>query len=72
MAYIIQLKRDTAANWELYNPILNEGEMGYQTDGSHLIKVGDGTTEWNDLPVYFQLPDEQPQTFTRSFMLGGL
>ncbi|MDD4247533.1 MAG: hypothetical protein PHT13_00245 [Methanosarcina sp.] len=71
MAYIIQLRRDTAANWAAANPKLESGEMGFQTDGLKLIKVGDGETDWNDLPVYFQLPEVQPQTFTRSFMLGG-
>jgi len=72
MAYIIQLRRDTSANWAFHNPVLQDGEMGYQTDGLQLIKIGDGETHWNDLLVYFQLPEDQPQTFTRSFMMGGL
>ena len=42
------LRRDTAANWRTKNPILREGEEGYETDTGKR-KVGDGTTEWNNL-----------------------
>lgn len=49
MADIIKLKRDTAANWTLNNPILAEGEVGVETD-TKLQKTGDGVTAWNSLP----------------------
>lgn len=42
------LRRDTAANWNTKNPILREGEEGYETDTGRR-KVGNGTTEWNNL-----------------------
>ena len=42
------LRRDKAANWSAKNPILREGEEGYETDTGKR-KVGDGTTEWNNL-----------------------
>ena len=45
---VIQLRRDTAANWRAVNPILREGEPGYETD-TKLRKIGDGVTAWNDL-----------------------
>jgi len=45
----IQLRRDTAANWELVNPILAPGEYGLETD-TDLKKLGDGSTAWSDLP----------------------
>ena len=47
----IQHRRDTTANWELNNPILNEGELGieFRTNGSTGVKIGDGTSTWNDL-----------------------
>ena len=32
MASIIQLRRDTAARWTSINPILAEGEKGYELD----------------------------------------
>ena len=42
------LRRDTAANWSEKNPILREGEEVYETDTGKR-KVGNGTTEWNNL-----------------------
>jgi len=48
MADIIQLRRDTAANWTSANPTLAQGELGTETDTSK-IKIGDGSTVWNSL-----------------------
>lgn len=48
MATIIQLRRDTAANWTANNPILADGEEGFETD-TKKRKVGDGSTAWNSL-----------------------
>jgi len=48
MASIIQLRRDTAANWTSANPTLAQGELGVETDTSK-IKVGDGSTAWSSL-----------------------
>lgn len=48
MAVIIQIRRDLAANWTSANPILAQGEFGFETDTGQL-KVGDGTTAWNAL-----------------------
>jgi hypothetical protein len=45
MADIIQIRRDTAANWTSANPILAQGELGVETD-SDKFKVGDGSTAW--------------------------
>lgn len=46
---VIQLKRGTAARWEELNLILEAGQPGFVTDENRL-KIGDGTTAWNDLP----------------------
>jgi hypothetical protein len=48
MANRIQLRRDTAANWDRVNPVLEDGEPGYVTDTDQ-IKYGDGNTAWRDL-----------------------
>lgn len=48
MADMIQIRRDTAANWTSANPILAQGELGAETDTSK-IKIGDGTTAWASL-----------------------
>ena len=45
MANIIQIRRDTAANWTSANPTLAQGELGVETD-TLKIKIGDGSTTW--------------------------
>lgn len=44
----IQLRRDSSENWKKYNPVLMEGEVGYETD-TRKRKIGDGHIAWNDL-----------------------
>lgn len=51
MADRIQQRRDTAARWSQFNPILLEGEVGYVTDNPNQYKIGDGVRAWNDLPL---------------------
>jgi hypothetical protein len=51
LAHRLQLRRDTTTNWSSVNPILAEGELGFDTDTGQL-KLGDGTTAWNDLDYY--------------------
>lgn len=46
---IIKLKRALKATWETVNPVLASGEPGVELD-THMSKVGDGVTPWNDLP----------------------
>lgn len=48
MVIQIQVRRDTAANWTSNNPVLAEGEWGYETD-TKKFKIGDGTTHWGSL-----------------------
>lgn len=45
---LIQLRRDTAANWASVNPILAVGEQGFETDTGK-FKIGTGSTAWNSL-----------------------
>lgn len=49
MAVIIQVRRDTAANWTSEDPTLASGEIGYETDTGK-IKVGNGASAWTALP----------------------
>lgn len=49
-------RNDTAANWESANPILSQGEQGWDTTNNKL-KVGDGVTAWNSLDWYGATPD---------------
>ena len=48
MATRIQLRRDTAANWQSVNPVLAQGELGLNLD-TNQVKLGDGVTAWNSL-----------------------
>lgn len=48
MGNLIQVRRDTAANWTSVNPTLAQGEIGLETD-TGFEKIGDGTTAWNSL-----------------------
>lgn len=48
MANRIQLRRDTTANWEEINPVLADGEMGYDIVTNE-IRIGDGSTAWTGL-----------------------
>lgn len=45
---MIKLRRGTAAEWADVNPVLAEGEPGFETD-TRLLKIGDGETAWADL-----------------------
>jgi len=62
MAYkVLQLRRDTAANWTSNDPTLAEGELGVETD-TLKMKVGDGSTAWTALAYLSSLyTDEEAQ-----------
>lgn len=45
----MQQRRGTTAEWTAANPVLSDGELGYnRTTGE--IRIGDGVTAWNSLP----------------------
>lgn len=44
----IQLRRDSAADWASANPVLAEGELGYETDTGR-AKYGTGSRTWDRL-----------------------
>ena len=46
---IFLVRGNTAANWEANNPILRNREVAYDKTAGRL-KIGDGTTAWNNLP----------------------
>ena len=48
----MQIRRDTAANWNSANPVLLIAEWGFETD-SGKIKIGDGSTAWQQLDYAF-------------------
>jgi hypothetical protein len=61
----IKFRRDTAAAWTEANPVLAQGEPGFEHD-TGLLKIGDGETAWNSL-VYAggnSLVDDKAVTVT--------
>ncbi len=48
MADLIQVRRDSSTNWVSANPLLAQGEPGFETDTKKL-KIGDGIVNWNSL-----------------------
>lgn len=52
MADIIQIRRGTASQWSSTNPVLADGELGFETD-TKKGKLGDGSTAWNSLTYSF-------------------
>lgn len=49
MAVVIRFKRGQSTTWESKNLLLGPGEPGFELDTKQL-KIGDGTTVWNELP----------------------
>jgi hypothetical protein len=52
MADIIQIRRDLSTNWTASNPVLADGELGFEKN-TKKGKLGDGITAWNSLPYSF-------------------
>jgi hypothetical protein len=65
MADLIQIRRDTAANWTSANPVLAQGELGAETDTSK-IKIGDGSTAWSSLAYLIDAGDYLTATSTNT------
>lgn len=45
----LKVRRDTAARWSATNPILADGEIGFEK-ATNKLKIGDGAAAWNSLP----------------------
>ena len=65
MSGIIQYKRGTASEWTTANPVLAEGEPGYD-ETTNTIRVGDGVKTWSALA-----PTAAPQSFTNLDLVAG-
>jgi hypothetical protein len=51
----ILIRRDTAANWTATNPVLLDGEQGYEKDTGKM-KIGDGVKTWSQLSYFPNIP----------------
>ena len=56
MATRMQQRRGTAAQWTASDPILNAGEIGYESD-SGKFKIGDGASDWSELNYFLDAVD---------------
>lgn len=63
MATQIQVRRGTASDWALSNPVLAQGEIGFVVD-ENKFKVGNGTSNWSSLPYL------QADAYIDSVILG--
>jgi archaellum component FlaC len=51
MATRMQQRRGTAAQWNSADPILEAGEIGFESD-TNKFKLGDGVNQWSDLDYF--------------------
>ena len=56
MATRMQQRKGTAAQWAAADPILNAGEIGWESD-TNKFKIGDGTNHWDDLTYFLDATD---------------
>ena len=70
MASIIQIRRDTAANWSSANPTLAQGELGIETD-TLKVKAGTGSGNWASLSYLIDTGDYITSTFSGNVAITG-
>jgi hypothetical protein len=74
MATRMQQRRGTAAQWISTNggngPILNPGEIGYETD-TNKFKIGDGTNHWINLDYFIDASSTANPSFGSSITFEG-
>ena len=58
-----------AEEWAKINPILQKGEIGFESD-TGLNKQGDGETHWNDLSYLYKDGSNIAKTFKYSYALA--
>lgn len=65
----IVMRNDSAENWKTSNPVLLAGEIGFENN-TYLVKIGDGTSHWNDLEYYADY-DATKIKFKQDITLAG-
>jgi hypothetical protein len=70
MATRMQQRRGTASQWTSANPILNAGEMGWESD-TNKFKIGDGTNHWADLDYFADTNSTVNPAFGSSITFEG-
>lgn len=70
MATRMQQRRGTASQWTSANPILNAGEMGWESD-TNKFKIGDGTNHWANLDYFIDQSSTVNPSFGTSIIFEG-
>jgi hypothetical protein len=70
MATRMQQRRGTASQWTSANPVLNAGEMGWESD-TNKFKIGDGTNHWADLDYFIDINSTVNPAFGTSIVFEG-
>jgi hypothetical protein len=70
MATRMQQRRGTASQWTSANPVLNAGEMGWESD-TNKFKIGDGTNHWDDLDYFIDINSTVNPAFGTSIVFEG-
>jgi hypothetical protein len=70
MATRMQQRRGTAAQWTSANPILNAGEMGWESD-TNKFKIGDGTNHWANIDYFIDQSSTVNPSFGSSITFEG-
>ena len=66
----MQQRRGTASQWTSANPVLNAGEMGWESD-TNKFKIGDGTNHWADLDYFTDINSTTNPSFGTSIVFEG-
>lgn len=68
----LQFRRGQAGHFAAHNPILASGEPAFTMD-TQVMKVGNGTDRWNDLPVFSSgVSDAAGATFAQLTTVSGM
>ena len=66
----MQQRRGTAAQWTSANPVLNAGEMGWESD-TNKFKIGDGTNHWASIDYFADINSTVNPAFGSSITFEG-
>lgn len=66
----IKMRRNTAAGFTATNPVLAEGELGFEIDRKR-YKMGDGVTAWNSLEYRSEELDATPTRGSEKGVMSG-
>ena len=70
MATRMQQRRGTAAQWTSSNPVLNAGEIGWESD-TNKFKIGDGTNHWANIDYFADINSTVNPSFGTSIIFEG-